>query len=273
MRKVIDLTGQRFGKLVVLRMSEDYIGTDGKKRFNWVCKCDCGNTIITRGYSLKSGHTQSCGCLKRDSIQDLIGKRIGRLVVLGQNGRAKDGRILLKCKCDCGNETNVRVHELRTGNTRSCGCIAKEKTSVRNTKHGLSDKRVYTLWRGILSRCENKNDPCYPNYGGRGISMCKEWHRFENFAKWAYSNGFSEEKGRKEQSIERKDVNGNYKPSNCCFATMKEQSNNKRNNRNIYCRGEVHTLSEWSDITGVNRATIAYRLDKGLSAEEALEMR
>ena len=137
----------------------------------------------------------------------------------------------------------------------------------------MSKSRINRIYRCMKSRCYNKNNYSYGDYGGRGITVCKEWHDLEIFAKWAYANGFSEEKTKSEQTIERKDVNGNYEPSNCCFVTMKEQNNNKRNSRRISCNGETHTLSEWSEITGINRTTIAWRLNKGLSAEEALEMR
>lgn len=205
-------------------------------------------------------------------VIDLTGQRFGRLTVL-ELGKPKNGRTAWKCKCDCGNIAIVDACSIKSGHTKSCGCLRSEVVKETVTKHGLSRSKVRKTWKNMISRCENKKCSQYEDYGGRGISVCKKWHDLEVFAKWAYANGFSEEKTKSEQTIERKDVNGNYEPNNCCFVTMKEQNNNKRNSRRISYNGEIHTLAEWSEITGINRTTIAWRLNKGLSAKEALEMR
>lgn len=173
----------------------------------------------------------------------------------------------------CGNYSLVVTSELKSGHTQSCGCLQKELMKEKATTHGLTYTKVRRTWKNMIERCENEKNAQYGNYGGRGITVCDEWHDLVKFAKWAYANGFLEEKSRKEQTIERKDVNGNYEPSNCCFATMKEQSNNRRNSRKVSCNGEIHTIAEWSEITGIHRTTITWRLNKGMSAEEALEMR
>lgn len=275
MGKRIDLIGKRFGKLVVVSYSRTQKEKCGATRAIWNCQCDCGNTIEVKAGLLANGKVKSCGCLKHErsyKFEDLSGNRFGRLVVL-ELEKPINRRTMWKCRCDCGNIVTVDAYSIKSGHTKSCGCLHREVAKETITKHGLSHSKVRRTWKNMISRCENKKCSQYGDYGGRGITVCEEWHDLEIFAKWAYANGFSEEKTKSEQTIERKDVNGNYEPSNCCFVTMKEQNNNKRNSRRISCNGETHTLSEWSEITGINRTTIAWRLNKGLSAEEALEMR
>ena len=123
----------------------------------------------------------------------------------------------------------------------------------------------------MKTRCYNPNDEKYKNYGGRGITVCDEWlHDAGAFAKWAYENGFDENKTQEEQSIDRKDVNRNYCPSNCRFVDAKTQANNKTDNFLIEFNGEVDTLANWSRKTGIKQETIAWRLKRGWNAENAL---
>lgn len=118
----------------------------------------------------------------------------------------------------------------------------------------------------MKSRCTDSNSVVYPDYGGRGITVCDEWMQsYESFRDWAINNGYQEN-----LTLDRIDVNGNYCPDNCRWVSMKVQSNNKRNNRTIVYLGESHTISEWSDITGINKGTLRYRLDAGWTAEKAL---
>ena len=115
-------------------------------------------------------------------------------------------------------------------------------------------------------RCYYQNHPSYKNYGGRGITVCQEWlDDFMNFYNWSMANGYSDE-----LTIDRIDVNGNYEPNNCRWATRKEQQNNMRNNVFLEANGERHTISEWSEITGINRSTISNRLRRGKSIKEAI---
>lgn len=136
-----------------------------------------------------------------------------------------------------------------------------------NYKHGMRHTRLYNIWRSMRQRCSNPKCINYHNYGGKGIKVCEEWQKdFSAFYKWATENGYKEG-----LTIDRKDVIGNYEPSNCRWSTYKEQANNKRNNRIIECKGISHTLGEWSEITGIKLATIWARLQKGWSVEKALE--
>ena len=118
-------------------------------------------------------------------------------------------------------------------------------------------ERLYRIWRAMRERCSRKGNVRYADYGGRGITVCAEWQDYETFKCWAYQSGY-----QGHLTIDRIDVNGNYCPENCRWATMKEQCNNKRNNRIIEYAGEAHTAAEWARITGIPYRTIQSRLNR-----------
>ena len=151
---------------------------------------------------------------------DLTGRRFGRLVVVGEAGRTKRGKITWECLCDCGKTTVIIGDNLRSGNTLSCGCYGREVVRYANTTHGMARTREYNIWEGMKNRCQNKTHPDYPNYGGRGIKVCSRWMSFENFFfDMGVSHGLS---------IDRINNDGNYEPSNCRWATASEQNLNRR---------------------------------------------
>ena len=191
---------------------------------------------------------------------DLKGVRFDHLVVKERAGADKRGHAMWLCQCDCGNTKTLPAHKLMAGEYKSCGCMHHKYG------HGQSDTRLYHIWRTMKARCVDSNSHKYHAYGGRGIAICDEWlNSFQSFYDWAMANGY-----REDLSIDRIDNDGNYEPSNCRWATSKEQANNTRANRNIEYNGESHTLAEWADIKGLTVSALHHRLSRGWSVTDAL---
>ncbi len=192
--------------------------------------------------------------------EDLIGKRFGKLTVVSFRSVNNNGHAYWLCRCDCGRFTVVRGAHLKDKHVRSCGCWNPRIT------HGMSNSRIYGIWEKMLQRCYNENSHAYFRYGGRGISVCKEWHKFEPFFDWAVQNGY-----QKYLSIDRKNNDGNYEPSNCRWATPQQQANNTRKNRLITFEGRTQTMIQWAREKGIKQSTLSMRINKyGWSAEKAL---
>lgn len=136
--------------------------------------------------------------------------------------------------------------------------------------HGFSRDRIYPVWRAMLRRCEDPKSEHYRDYGGRGITVCEDWHDVRVFAAWAYSSGFDPMSEMGECTIERRDVNGNYCPENCIWTNMKSQSRNKRNNRLLQTADGSKTITELSENAGMLETTVSGRLSRGWSVEAAL---
>lgn len=196
---------------------------------------------------------------------DLTGKRFGRLTVLERaDGK---GRCKWRCLCSCGNEVVVLGYNLKNGNTQSCGCLMRERAVAANTTHGEVGSRLYRTWQDMKKRCLNPNVEKYPIYGGRGITVCREWLTYEPFRDWALANGYAED-----LTIDRIDNNGGYEPRNCRWATSLQQDNNRRSNRFISFCGEVYTLAEWARILGISYGALFNRLKSSKSIEEAFTL-
>lgn len=194
---------------------------------------------------------------------DVTGKRFGKLMALRFD--RQEGRLSYwLCSCDCGNQVTVRTYSLLCGRTRSCGCLGAEVARNRLTTHGESKKsKEYEIWRAMRRRCGNPNAKNYRNYGGRGISVCERWDSYECFLAdmGRCPEGFS---------IERKNNDGNYEPSNCIWADPFTQTRNKRVNRIIEFQGVKLILKDWSKKIGISPQTIGHRLKAGWSIEKAL---
>jgi len=178
--------------------------------------------------------------------EEMIGKKYGRLTVIRKAPKGTKDRVALVCDCECGNQKIIRVGDIRSRKTKSCGCLRIEVTSKRFTKQGDTSKRLYSIWAGMKGRCSNKNIEEYKNYGGRGISVCEEWEDYPTFKSWAISSGY-----KSYLTIERVDVNGNYTSENCTWILSSLQNRNCRNTTRYTIGEENKPLVEWCEIFNV----------------------
>ena len=190
---------------------------------------------------------------------NLVGQRFGRLVVTEFSHVDHRKNAVWRCLCDCGNQAEVPTSSLRSGNTTSCGCLHRELTAKRSRKHGAAARgktsRLYVIWQAMRQRCHDPNFKSYPNYGGRGISICPEWAEFESFRKWALANGY-----RKDLTIDRINNDGDYEPANCRWVSLADQAANKRNTHLITFQGRTQHLAAWSRELGIDHSLLRYRL-------------
>ena len=207
-------------------------------------------------------------------FEDLTGQRFGRLVVIVRepNKTLSSGKkkTMWKCACDCGQEAVVRAECLKSGYTKSCGCLSNEMFHKMITKHGHCKERLYSIWQAIRQRCLNPNDAEYKSYGGRGISVCDEWSDYLAFRSWAYSSGYDENAPYRACTIDRIDNDGNYEPSNCRWVNMDAQMRNKSNHRNITYKGVTKPLVVWAEDLGLSASLLDNRIRRGWSIEETL---
>lgn len=194
---------------------------------------------------------------------NLIGSRYERLTVVSLSSAMHLGHYMWECVCDCGNTAKVSGNNLRTKNTKSCGCLNGEKSSDRLRTHGMRSAPEYKVWASMLNRCRNPAEKCYSRYGGRGIVVCDRWLKFENFAKdmGDRPNGLT---------LERIDNGGKYCPENCRWATHQEQNSNKRSNVLLTFNGETKTQSQWARQLGVGHKLISSRIRFGWPIEKIL---
>jgi hypothetical protein len=197
--------------------------------------------------------------------------KFGRLTVLGEAPhRSADGRVMWQLRCDCGTEFERTAKVVKNGNTKSCGCLAREMTAARNranATHGMSNTSTHNVWTNMKERCLNPNHKSFNRYGGRGITICQRWlDSFQNFLDDMGTMPIG-------MSLDRKDVNGNYEPGNCRWATSEEQANNKANNRVLEFKGKKQTIAQWAREVGMSREALRHRLNAGWSSEDALTMK
>lgn len=196
---------------------------------------------------------------------NLIGNKYGMLTVIEKGESTKRGKLTWKCRCDCGNikKKSVNGYDLKSGKVKSCGCYYSISNARRNVTHGDTSSRLYRIWQGVKARCYRKSTKEYAYYGGKGINVCKDWLEYLKFKEWAYNNGYSDK-----LTLDRIDNNKGYFPDNCRWVSYTIQARNRSNNRVVNVNQEEHTLSEWSEISGINAATIAWRLDHGWNEDE-----
>lgn len=156
----------------------------------------------------------------------------------------------------CGKILDVKTDSLLSGHTVSCGC--------KKVKHGYSRKeRLYQTWKNMRQRCNNPNRHDYKRYGGRGITVCKEWNDYSTFRNWAFANGYNDN-----LSIDRIDVNGNYEPSNCRWVDNIVQANNVRSNHQIEYKGTTYTMAEFARKLNISYSTLQHRINRGWSIDK-----
>lgn len=195
------------------------------------------------------------------AIRDnLKGRKFGKLTVLAYDHTHKtpsgQSKSYWACECDCGNTATVCSQSLKSLHTTSCGCDSSRNHigEVRRV-HGESKTRLYAIWCGMISRCNNPNRIAYKDYGGRGISVCKKWSSYIPFKQWAIKNGYTDE-----LTLERMDVNGDYCPENCKWISKSAQSDNRRNSLLFTYNGKTQNLKRWSEESGIKYGTLRARI-------------
>jgi hypothetical protein len=196
--------------------------------------------------------------------------RYGRWAVLsGPVTRSVNGALVAfwRCVCDCGTSRDVRAHDIRSGKSRSCGCLNREASVAANSRHGSSPRAgstpEYRVWLSMIQRCTNPARRCYPSYGGRGIAVCERWRDFANFL----ADVGPRPAGK---SLDRIDNDGHYEPGNVRWVTQREQCANKRTNKNFTINGVTKNQSEWCREFGVAIGTFRGRMRRGQSPLVAL---
>jgi hypothetical protein len=209
MYNFIDLTGKKFGKILVIERCEDKIYSGNRNATQWNCVCDCDKTVIIK----------------------------------------------------------VTSNAFRGGKTH-CGCSRPIPVS-RNVTHGMTNTRLFDIWRSMRARCNNKNHVAYEKYGGRGITVCDEWlgkTGFQNLYDWAINSGYNED-----LSLDRIDNDKGYYPENCRWATPSEQQRNRRDNTILSYNGETKTLYEWCEIFDSNSKLVYWRIKHNYPTENLFD--
>lgn len=225
--------GTKVGRWTILSESRK----DGTKYYV-DCRCDCGTErpVITSSLAGKNPRSQSCGCLNKEAISGVRrqipeGTIFGRFTVIGETFRQGPDTVV-PVECSCGTVKTVRRTNLESGAVVSCGCynIERSKSAKSNLTHGMSGTPAWLSWNSMKARCSNKNDANYESYGGRGIVVCDRW----DISKGGSFENFLEDMGERPEglTLDRTDVNGNYEPSNCRWATRTEQCFNRRKFKN-----------------------------------------
>ena len=178
--------------------------------------------------------------------ENLIGRKFHHLTILSSEG----GNSM--CLCDCGNVKKMGTSELTSGRCKTCGCGRPEFFGAKGDIH----HPLFRLWKGMIRRCKSKTRREFHNYGGRGIKVCDRWLVLENFV------ADMGPRPSPKHSVDRIDNDGNYEPSNCRWATVREQALNKRTTKRYTFRGESLTISEWSDRTGISYYVLFQRITK-----------
>jgi hypothetical protein len=193
------------------------------------------------------------------------GDKYARLTVIKECGRSGDGKVLWKCRCDCGKTAVVSGKSIHSGRTRSCGCLMRDTSALTHKTHGMSQTPEYKSWQSMIQRCEYPSQKCYKHYGGRGIKVHESWrHSFENFLRDVGP------KPSPKHELERLNNNKGYEPGNVVWATRYEQLRNNRRNRLVTIDGITKPITDWANKLKMNISTVYTRMSKGWSEVDAL---
>jgi hypothetical protein len=197
---------------------------------------------------------------------DLVGQTFGRLLVVARVESTRHGKRRWLVECTCGVRKEVTGGNLTTGQVLSCGCLSRERTTQRNTTHGLHSRAEYEVWKSLRQRCFNPHKANFRDYGGRGIKVCERWESFSNFL------ADMGPPPTPAHSIDRVNNDGDYEPANCRWATIAEQCNNTRANVVFESGGKRMTMSQWARASGIGLTTIHGRLRRGWPGAQAVSV-
>lgn len=275
-----DLTGKTFGQWTVIAIAKKGQNETGKYELKWKCRCECGRTGEVDHWNLTANRTSGCKrCAMESQLQKrrslaenpselshLIGATFHRLTIAEIAEIKLSGCYIAICRCECGSVVKVHQIDLEEGRRKSCGCLRDSLLGDSRRTHGQCATRDYRIWRAMIQRCTNPNNPSFESYGGRGITICDQWRTsFETFiADMGASPSVF-------HSLDRIDVNRNYEPSNCRWATRKEQGRNKSTSKMIEYCGQTKCLAEWCEEFDLPYNTIAERIKRGWNSVRALE--
>lgn len=199
------------------------------------------------------------------NFKDLTGQTFGNLYVVKRIENTATNKAQWQCECLCGNIIPVITSHLKSGHTKSCGCLKRDLCIERHLTHGMSDTPEYNIWLRIIQRCTNPNNQDFKDYGGRGITICDKW-RYDFMA-------FFNHTGKRpsiKHSIDRINNNSGYKPNNVQWSLPQKQANNKRNNHNIIIHYCTMTMSQWAKFVGMDNATLWNRIKNNWPIEKAV---
>jgi hypothetical protein len=302
-----DFAPETFGRLTSIGPAFRVRQSNGSTKWMIVCRCECGNYKTCKLETLKNEQVRSCGCLhlesasvraavncrkikeRSDSLYLIVsGVRVCRSFIPETTGRITSvGPVFVSDNikkqvylCECGNYFACSINSVKHGRTKSCGCLLKEKSSEQGKSkktHGQS-KRLsgsstpeYNAWIGMKERVFNEKSISYDLYGGRGIAICERWlDPFSGFFNFFHDMG---RRPSPDHSIDRINVDGDYSPENCRWATSVTQANNKRNNRIINAFGRSQTLAMWARELCVSYSSLHSCLSRGISLEDFAKKR
>ncbi len=262
----------KYGRLVPVEPA----GKTAQGQPLWLFRCDCGTAKVARVYRVLDGKTRSCGCLHTERTHETSrmktaikpGSRFCRLTAVAEQPR--DGNpITWLFHCDCGADFVARAAKVKSGHTRSCGCLSRETSRKRLLRHGYGNykTREYRVWCCLKARCHNPRNCSYPDYGARGITVCDRWLGRDGFLNFLADMGACPSTSH---SIDRLDNSRGYSPDNCAWRTHTEQMNNRRGNVTLTYNGETLTLSQWSRRLNIKRATLNARVRMGWDATRTI---